>query len=256
MDPAYDPYVIAVGAMDSKGTSAYADDTIADFSTRGSASRRLDILSPGRSIVSLRAPGSTIDTAYPAARVDTRFFKGSGSSQATAVTAGAVALLIEKYPTITPDRVKQLLKAAAWPLTAAAPGDADIPLLDIDHAGYLQSNGTPAPATQSFPRSTGTGSLESARGTFHVYDGTTPLAGENDIFGTFSTAAWATASGTQTAWVNGLWMGRDFTGNGWVTAASGLQSWQGRAWSGRAWSGRAWSGRAWSSETWVGETWS
>src|SRR5436190_11878736 len=46
-DPATDPFVIAAGAQDQYGTIGTADDTIADFSSRGSLERRPDLMAPG-----------------------------------------------------------------------------------------------------------------------------------------------------------------------------------------------------------------
>ena len=77
-NPAYDPYVIATGASDTNGTVARGDDFIADFSSRGDLNRRPDIVAPGRSVVSLRAPGSLIDEAFP-----------GGDASATRSSAGA-----------------------------------------------------------------------------------------------------------------------------------------------------------------------
>ena len=71
------------------------------------------MVAPGRSIVSLRAPGSLIDQAFPGGRVGDRLFRGSGTSQAAAVTSGAVALLLQQYPNLTPDQVKAALVASA-----------------------------------------------------------------------------------------------------------------------------------------------
>ena len=59
----------------------------------------VDLLAPGESILSLRDQGSYIDNTYPTARVGTTLFRGSGSSQASAVVTGAAALLLDKYPT-------------------------------------------------------------------------------------------------------------------------------------------------------------
>ena len=67
-NPAYDPYVIAVGAADTRGPRRTGDDLVPDFSSRGDASRRVDVAAPGRSIVSLRNPGSYLDLAHPGAR--------------------------------------------------------------------------------------------------------------------------------------------------------------------------------------------
>ena len=53
--------------------------------------------------MSLRDPGSFVDVNHPEGRVagDTtgRLFRGSGTSQAAAVVSGAVALLLQAYPT-------------------------------------------------------------------------------------------------------------------------------------------------------------
>src|SRR4029077_4149400 len=88
-DPATDPFVLAVGASDTNGTPDANDNSVADFSSRGDLTRRPDVVAPGRSIVSLRAPGSLIDQAFPGGRVGDDLFRGSGTSQAAAVTSGA-----------------------------------------------------------------------------------------------------------------------------------------------------------------------
>ena len=81
--------------------------------------RRVDLTAPGRSIVSLRDPGSYIDAAHAAARYQDRFFKGSGSSQAAAVVSGAVALLLDQRPDLTPTRSRRCCAApprrCRWP---------------------------------------------------------------------------------------------------------------------------------------------
>jgi len=266
-NPATDPYVLAVGATDDLGNDDWTDDKLADFTSRGGAARRLDVAVPGRTILSLRAPGSNADVTYPGARVGATLFKGSGSSQAAALTAGSVALLLEAIPWLTNDQVKYLLKATGWAPKATLPGDETIPVVDLIAAYHAKAYGathwyptlwTPQnlpSGTQTWPASTGTGTLEGARGSIHVADGTVQLTGENDIFGPISTTAWAAASSNQTAWVGGTWMGHDMTGTTWTTSPAGLTSWTGRAWSGRAWSGRAWSGSTWSSISWQSAAW-
>ena len=51
-------------------------------------------MAPGVSIVSLRNPGSYADTNYSSAAVNDRLFRGTGTSQAAAVVAGAAAVII------------------------------------------------------------------------------------------------------------------------------------------------------------------
>jgi serine protease AprX len=126
--PAADPYLIAAGALDTNGTLAAADDHVADFSSRGT-SRLPDLIAPGTGVVSLRVPGSALDTEFPKARVGARWFRGSGTSQATAVVSGLAALLLERRPGLAPDQVKALLTAGADtvgdPVAAAGAGRAD-----------------------------------------------------------------------------------------------------------------------------------
>jgi subtilisin family serine protease len=116
-NPAYDPYLLAVGAEQTQGTASTADDTVPTFSSTGDWQRGPDLVAPGKSIVGLRVPGSVLDQQYPGARVGTRFFRGSGTSQAAAVVSGAVALVLQQRPTAKPDEVKSLLKNSATWLT-------------------------------------------------------------------------------------------------------------------------------------------
>jgi serine protease AprX len=262
-NPAYDPRVLSVGAADIAGTAALsADDTVPAFSSRGDASRHVDVTAPGRSIVSLRNPGSYVDSANPNARVGDGYFKGSGTSQAAAVVSGAVALLLSQRPDLKPDQVKALLRGTASPMLladSAGRGAGEINLGAASQAAAPAGSQTAAP-------STGTGSLEAARGTQHVADGDVDLTGERDVLGPWDANAWATSSSAGTAWVDGRWNGRDWTGGCWCTSTwagpawspvdwSG-QSWSGRSWSGRSWSGRSWSGRSWSGDGWSGRSWS
>jgi serine protease AprX len=110
--PADDPFVIAAGASDTRGTVDPRDDRVADFSSR-SRWRTPDLVAPGEKIVSLRVPGSTLDNEFSGARIDNRFFRGSGTSQAAAITSGVAARLISARPWLAPDQVKALLVAAA-----------------------------------------------------------------------------------------------------------------------------------------------
>ncbi|MDT5042293.1 MAG: serine protease AprX [Actinoplanes sp.] len=253
LDPATDPYVIAVGALDTQGTASGADDRISDFTSRGETKRRLDVVMPGRSIISLRAPGSAADTGFPSARVGANAFKGSGSSQATAFAAGAVALILQNRPTLTPDQVKGLITRDSRVITAVSTADNGLRAMNL----AATNNDMATTKAQTWARSTGLGTLEGSRGSVHISDGTTELRGESDIFGPLSTASWAEAATNISSWnAKGQWMGRDMTGSGYSVDSSGMLSWAGRAWSGRAWSGRAWSAARWSSSTWSGNSWS
>ncbi|MFN2538256.1 MAG: S8 family serine peptidase, partial [Mycobacteriales bacterium] len=111
--PANDPLVIAVGADDPQGTDSIDNDIVPAFAQRGTAARHVDLIAPGVHVLGLRVPGASIDQANASARVGTRFFRGSGTSQAAAVVSGLVALYLQKYPSATPDQVKAGLMSTA-----------------------------------------------------------------------------------------------------------------------------------------------
>ncbi|MFG1607616.1 S8 family serine peptidase [Actinoplanes sp. NPDC049265] len=259
--PAADPDVIAVGAADAKGTETRADDVVADFSNRGNAVRHADVLASGRSVVSLRVPGSYVDRTYPTARLSTtadpaqRFLRGSGTSQAAAVVSGAVALLLQQRPSLTPDQVKRLLMSTAKPITGADAYAAGSGQIDI-----LTAATTPRPssAPQVNVAATGLGTLEKSRGGVHVYDpsNNVMLSGEKDIFGkTWSAGTWAAASRTQNSWKDGSFNGTLWAGKAFGADVSGQRTWSSVAWTGRSWAGANWAGRSWADAQWTGRSW-
>jgi len=252
-NPATDPYVLSVGADDPVDTASAYDDTIPDFSSRGSSSRHVDLVAPGQSIVSLRDPGSVIDGEYPKAVVNTRFFKGSGTSQATAVVSGAVALLLQQHPTWTPDQVKAALVSSAVALPQATSRDRGAGLLNVLGA----STTVVGTSAQTWTKSSGLGTLEGARGSVHVGDNGTDLSGEKDIMGApWQAATWAAASSAHTAWNGGTWNGHVWAGTCWCSTSWTGTSWTGHMWSGSDWAGSSWSGHMWSADTWDGHMWS
>src|SRR3954464_3089629 len=91
-NPASDPHVLAVGAMDSAGTVSTTDDTVPSWSTDGTQQRHVDLTAPGVSVLGLRVPGGTADSVNPQARVGDRFARASGTSMAAAVVSGEAAL--------------------------------------------------------------------------------------------------------------------------------------------------------------------
>ena len=252
---AYDPFVLAVGASDGRATYSVSDDVIPSFSSTGDGGRNPDLVAPGKSIVSLKSPGSYIDETYPAARAGARYLKGSGTSQAAAVVSGAAALVISQRPSITPNQVKKLLTSTAQRLPVADSIAQGAGLVDLKRA---RDTATPSATSsaQAFALSTGLGSLEAARGTHHVADDNVELVGANDILGPFDVVTWSANSLAGRSWSNGAWNGRSWSGNCWCSVSWSGSSWSGRSWSGSSWSGRSWSGRSWSGRSWSGRSWS
>jgi serine protease AprX len=254
-NPASDPYVIAVGANDpGSNFKSKGDDAIASWSARGDGIRNPDFVAPGKSVVSLRNPGSNIDQLHPEGRVGTRFFKGSGTSQSAAVVAGAAALLLSQRPNLTPDQVKWLLAKTASNLPNADAVGQGAGQIDLK---ITISTNTPT-YTQTWPRSTGLGDLDASRGTVRIVDPQgTPISGEVDIFGnSWSGNSWSGNSWSGNSWSGGLWNGNSWSGNSWSGNSWSGNSWSGNSWSGNSWSGVSWSGNSWSGNSWSGNSWS
>jgi serine protease AprX len=210
-------------------------------------------VAPGKSIISLRSPGSYIDQMFSFGRVGTRYFRGSGTSQSAAVTSGAVALLLQQRPNLSPDQVKWLLKKWAQPMPLEPSKGKGAGMLNI----YRAINGaTPTSGyQQSFPRAMGTGSLELARGSAHVSDGGVVLEGEMDIMGrVWDPDLFVAAMENDTAWDGGSFLGEPLTGD--VLGSTGENGFTGRSWTGRSWTGRSWSGDEWLGRSWTGRSWS
>lgn len=271
--PAADPFVIAVGSSDHRGSDKPEDHRVGAWTNSGNDTRRPDLLAPGKSAVSLRTPGSVADVQHPEGLVvgdsTGRLFRGTGTSQSAAVVSGAVALLLQRSPSLTPDQVKGLLKANADKLSADSSRTQGAGQLDIKGAVEQLEGGTAPRYTQSFLRSAGTGSLETARGGSFVADPITgvDLRGEQDIFGAgWDAATWAKASTARSAWNGGVW--RDATWAGATTTGTSTPavtwtrgSWSGADWTRGSWSSNtflrgSWSGNDWSRGSWSGEDWS
>jgi serine protease AprX len=267
-DPALDPYLLAVGASDPHTVvSGWANPTVAWFSSRGTSTRHVDLVAPGTSIASLRAPGSFIDTTHPEGLVsgDTtgRLFRGSGTSQAAAVTSGAVALLLQAYPDLTPDQVKAALIRTARPIDGdvvdRGAGELDVAAALAEAKKIVKDAAKGRDTTtQGFPSSTGLGSLEAARGGSNLTDAETGavLRGEIDVQNSpWNPAAWRAASVTATAWAGGRWNGRQWSGDAWAGASWMSSGWDGARWTGARWSDLSWSGALWTGARWTGARW-
>ena len=265
-NPALDGNLLAVGAEDPMGTLDVLDDTVPAFSNRGTSRRHVDIVAPGVHILGLRVPNGLIDQNHPSARVGTRFFRGSGTSQSTAVVSGAAALLFQRYPDLSPQQAKMILGYGATWLAQGTTTNTGAGVVNLTKAMTLASSAlTKALAkTTTATFGTGQGSLELARGGSHVTAEGITLTGEKDIFGAaFNPAAWAPKSLAGTAWTtDGSWNGNAWTGAGfdttglnWTGRTWVTNSWTGIRWSGRTWVGRTWVNNSWDGRTWVAETW-
>jgi serine protease AprX len=121
--PGNAPSAITAGAVNIKGTIAHSDDRIPDYSSSGptwyDAFVKPDVVSPGHNIVAVAAKKGYLYKTYPQLMSeDADYMILSGTSMASAVTTGSIALLLEAnraangyptHPSLTPNAVKAVL---------------------------------------------------------------------------------------------------------------------------------------------------
>jgi serine protease AprX len=264
--PGDDPLVITVGAFDDGGTAKLNDDSRVNWSSVGPTAQGLakpDLVASGRRVVSTRSHGSTVVAENPRALIEPSYIRGSGSSQAAAVTSGAVALLLDARPELTPDQVKSLLTRTADPINGVTRHQQGAGRLDLGEA----LTADPGPATWQTPTATGLGSIEASRGGRHVQsdcgqDGTvTVIRGEIDVRceewngSSWTGSSWTGSSWTGSSWTGSSWTGSSWTGSSWTGGSWTGSSWQGSSWTGSSWTGSSWTGSSWTGSSWTGSSW-
>jgi len=251
--PGDDPWVITVGAVDDRGTAGLGDDTVPNFSSRGPTAAdglaKPDVVAPGAHVVSLRAPGSAIDTQFPT-YIDGAYRKGSGTSMATGVVSGTVALMLQANPGMGPDQVK-------YALTATARQDASTDRMAVGAGlvdAYAASVTPPAgSANQGLDRSSGLGSLDASRGTVRVRVSSLVPTVVSGLL-TAQLWLWSPLVYTTTPWNGSSWYGSSWYGSSWYGSSWYGSSWYGSSWYGSSWYGQP-EGSSWYGSSWYGSSW-
>jgi subtilisin family serine protease len=286
LTPGIDPYAITVGATDDAGTVSPRDDSLAWFSAWGTAdaNAKPDLVAPGRRIVSIRVPGSALDTLFPdrvvTAHNGSTYLRLSGTSMSTPVVSGAVALLLERRPDLTPDQVKALLISTTQPYGQDSGGTPSDPaadgsgLLDVfaaaSAAGGAPSGGGilpggliggiipgglpggggllggPPPAPPFVERANARlrPAAAFARTVFSVLYRRTPLRWIDPTLGGID---WAHLTWDSVAWDSVAWDNYDWDSVAWDSVAWDSVAWDSIAWDSVAWDSIAWDSVAWDS---------
>jgi serine protease AprX len=138
------PWVVSVGATDTQGR-------LASFSSRGdfgSAMFRPTLVAPGVDVVSLRGSGvANVTGALGLAGSDAKrltpselpyYTTANGTSFSAPQVAGAIALMLEANPSLTPAQVKEILQRTATPLPPYYAYETGTGMLNV-HAAVLES---------------------------------------------------------------------------------------------------------------------
>ena len=148
--PGNAPSAITVGAANGGNTVERTDDRVSAFSSRGPSwfdgYGKPDVVAPGEGLYSDGVEGSTLALTYPGLMYpgnNGKLMRLSGSSMATGVVTGLVAVMIEAHeygaksrynalsnrekrlnpyvaPVLTPNAIKAMLQYSATPLRDAA----------------------------------------------------------------------------------------------------------------------------------------
>jgi serine protease AprX len=202
-DPGFLPQVITVGAANVASGTVSANSGSDDVN--GVA--KPDLVANGTSVFGVVPADSVVAREHPGSNLVGDLWRGSGTSQATAVTSGAAALLLARYPQATPDQVKASLRTAARPLPD--------------------------------PRA-GKGLLRATRLLVSGPDGTD--ASGNDLTGEsgFDELTWAANSWSANSWSANSWSANSWSANSWSA-----NSWSANSWSANSWSANSWSAADW-----------
>ena len=212
--PGNDPYVISVGGTDDAGTRSLSDDVLASWSARGVTQdgvAKPEINAPGARIVSNLAPGSAFASMCPTCVLTGGMIRAGGTSMAAPMVSGAAALLLERYPSLTPDQVKGVLTASARELPGGLPGlDAMAALKRVASGSIPAANQglTPNPLV-----SAATGDIDYSRSSW-------------------SRSSWSTATGAQSAdWARSSWSRSSWSSYDSSGVETSRSSWSRSSWS-------------------------
>jgi serine protease AprX len=259
LSPGDDPLVITVGALDDMAQPVVSDDEMTNFSSVGPTSPdgwvKPDLVTSGRSVVSLAAPGSTVYGDYPSARIGQGSFVGSGTSFSAAITSGAAALILADNPSLTPDQLKARL------LGTTSAGPVGNPFVDGHGAlnAYAAATAGPMDLDQSAlslpPILPGTTVSLSLTGSSADSWNANLWAGVSLPQGSGGGQEWNGSAWNGSAWNGFAWTSKAWNNGGWNGAAWNGQAWNGSAWDGSSWQGSAWNGAAWTSKAWNNGGW-
>jgi serine protease AprX len=234
--PGIDPHVLTVGALDDQGTVSPRDDTLPSWTAWGTptaSTPKPDIVAPGRRIVSIRAPGSTLDVLHPDRMVTASngatYFRLSGTSMATGVVSGVVALLLQAHPQLNPNDVKSILTLTAAPFGQSTGVSVPGPMVG---SGSVDAHAASVAAT-----------VMTAKRGLRVAD---PAA----------RALYALLYGQPLVWKNSMLNGIDWSQYNWSNMTWDDAAWDNLSWDDFAWDSLPWASLNWSDYAWDSFGWS
>jgi serine protease AprX len=217
-DPGMDPQALTVGAADVTGHKPQ----VASFSGRGTVAgvAKPDVVSPGVHMLGVMPSGSAIYKRHPEGRAAGGLFKGSGTSEATAVASGVAAAFYSHHLNAAPKQAKAAVRDAARALHKSGAGQGLVQMVSGRDADAPESD-----------------------------------AGESR----FNDTSWnhnAWQDGNWVDWLASSWSASSWSASSWSASSWSASSWSASSWSASSWSASSWSASSWSASSWSASSWS
>jgi serine protease AprX len=205
--PGNDPFVITVGAVDTRGTASTSDDVVPGWSAHGHSVMgfaKPDVSAPGRYMVGPVPALGTLALTAPDRLLDLGRMWMSGTSFSSGVVAGAAAQLLARHPGWSPDQVKgalmlkaDLLEGQGWKGGVG----------EIDVAGSAAVSSPPNPNA-------------------HLNAFVVGSAGERSFDG----AAWNTYVAANSTWAESTWAESTWAESTWAESTWAESTWAESTW--------------------------
>jgi serine protease AprX len=208
-DPGFTPRVLTVGAADLDR------DRVATFSGSDVVAgvRKPDVVASGVRVLGLLPPSSTLAQDSHTVRLPSGLYRGTGTSQATAIASGLAALLLAAHPEATPTQVKSSLRCAATDLRS-----------ERDGAGLVHTTTTLCAGPDG-----------------QALDGSGDVSGEAD----FDASSWGASSWGASSWGASSWGASSWGASSWGASSWGASSWAASSWAASSWAASSWAASSW-----------
>lgn len=220
-DPGFDPRVITVGAADLAARQV----RVARFSGSDTVAGvvKPDVVASGVHVLGVLPADSVLATDPGTLHLANGLFRGTGTSQATAITSGLAAILVAAHPAATPAQVKASLRCAATDLRGRRDG-----------AGLVGAT----TALCSGPDG-------------QALDGSGDLTGE----ASFDASSWAASSWAGPSWAASSWAASSWAASSWAASSWAASSWAASSWAASSWAASSWAASSWAASSWAASSW-
>ena len=198
-DPGFDPRVLTVGAADletGKVASFSGSDTV-------NGVLKPDVVANGVHVMGVLPPDSVLANSEGTAHLANGLYRGSGTSQAAAVTSGVAAIFLAAHPGASPAQVKGSIRCAAVAMRG-----------DRDGAGLLTASTTVCADDQGM-----------------ALDGSGDMTGE----ASFDASSWGASSWGASSWGASSWGASSWGASSWGASSWGASSWGASSWASAGW---------------------